>query len=649
MSQRTILLDSTTHKSIFTYHNATFDPAVQIPKVLLVNDDQASLYALESLLLEAADQQVYELMTASSGKEALRHVLLHEFAVILLDVSMPGMDGFETAEAIHSHPRSAGTPIIFITAHYADEINRLKAYQKGAADYLFTPVIPQILQAKVAVFVEMSQRNIELRIKTEALARLNQDLRVQRLQDLERINAELEQEIKERKQAEQRAHELSTRDALTNLLNRRALIQQLEHAVATSDRNGIGFALLFLDLDKFKPINDTYGHEAGDELLRQVAARLTAAVRVADTVARLGGDEFVVIIEGKAASANAARVGRKIEMACALPFDIGQHRLKTAASIGIALYPQDGADAQALMKNADTAMYHAKENGSTPVQFFHEELNVRERERERWTLELRKALAAGQLELRYEPQVDLHTGRIIGAEALLYWRHAVHGPIESAQFLPMVQERALLDRIDAWVIAQCCSQVALWQSMSESVPGAPLCIWLNLATPQLHGELLQVLLPAMRKHGLAPGSIGIELNEKLLFGPGDALAQMLTQMQSTGVRIALDDFGSARSSLAACKRWQLNTLKIDRSFVHGIGNDEGGTDIVAAVIHLARALSMRVVALGVETRQQLEVLQELGCHTCQGALFYPPLPAAGLLEQTSGAESNINTPTHLPS
>ncbi|RZT09958.1 diguanylate cyclase (GGDEF) domain-containing protein [Duganella sp. CF402] len=615
---------------------------MQTPKVLLVNDDQASLYALESLLLDAADQHVYELISAASGKEALRHVLRHEFAVILLDVSMPGMDGFETAEAIHSHPRSAGTPIIFITAHYADELNRLKAYQKGAADYLFTPVIPQILQAKVAVFVEMAKKNMLLRIQAEELARLNQDLRVQRLQDLERINAELEQEVKERKAAEQRAHELSTRDALTNLLNRRALIQQLEHAVATSDRSGIGFALLFLDLDKFKPINDTYGHEAGDELLRQVAARLTAAVRVADIVARLGGDEFVVLIEGKSASANAARVGRKIETACALPFEIGGQRVKTAASIGIALYPQDGANAQALMKNADTAMYHAKQNSATPVQFFHEELNVRERERERWTLELRKALASGQLELRYEPQIDLDTGRMIAAEALLYWRHPAHGAMEAAQFLPLVQERALLDRIDAWVVAQCCSQAALWQGLHGSMRNVPapaaarqLCIWLNLATPQLHSDLLQALLPAMRKHGLAPGSIGVELNEKLLIGASEPLAHLLAQMQEAGVHIALDDFGSARSSLAACKRWQLNTLKIDRSFVHGIGNDEGGTDIVAAVIHLARALSMQVVALGVETRQQLEVLQAQGCHTCQGALFYPPLPAAGLLEQAS--------------
>ena len=621
---------------------------MHIPKVLLVNDDPASLYALESLLLDAADQHLYELITAGSGKEALRQVLTHEFAVILLDVSMPNMDGFETAEAIHSHPRSAGTPIIFITAHYADELNRLKAYQKGAADYLFTPVIPQILQAKVAVFVEMAAKNIQLRIKSDELARLNQDLRVQRLQDLERINAELELEIKERKQAEQRAHELSTRDALTNLLNRRALIQQLEHAVATSDRSGIGFALLFLDLDKFKQINDNYGHESGDELLRQVAARLTAAVRVADIVARLGGDEFVVLIEGKSASANAARVGRKIEMACALPFDIGSHRLKTAASIGIALYPEDGANAQALMKNADTAMYHAKQNTATPVQFFHEELNVREREREQWTLELRKALAAGQLELRYQPQVDLRNGRVIAAEAMLTWRHPVHGMLDAAQFLPQIHERTLLDRVDAWVIAQSCSQASLWQSLNGTLQGPPLCIWVNLATPQLHADLVHALLPAMRKHGLAVGSIGIELNEKLLLGPTEPLAHMLMQLQSAGVRTALDDFGSARSSLAACKRWQLNALKIDRSFVHGIGNDDGGTDIVAAVIHLAKALSMRVIALGVETRLQMEVLQDLGCYICQGELFYPPMSAAGLLEQTSDININTtNSPTLL--
>ncbi|USX16907.1 EAL domain-containing protein [Oxalobacteraceae bacterium OTU3CAMAD1] len=621
---------------------------MQIPKVLLVNDDPASLYALESLLTNAVEQQIYELITAASGKEALRHVLLHEFAVILLDVSMPGMDGFETAEAIHSHPRSASVPIIFITAHYADEMNRLRAYQAGAADYLFTPVIPQILQAKVAVFVDMAVKNMQLQSKTEELVRLNQDLRVQRMQDLQRINGELELEIKERKVAEQRAHDLSTRDVLTNLVNRRALIQHLEHAVAVSDRNGIGFALLFLDLDKFKQVNDNYGHEAGDELLRQVSARLSAAVRVADIVARLGGDEFVVLIEGRAASANAARVARKIEMACALPFEIGGHRLKTAASIGIALYPQDGANAQLLMKHADTAMYHAKQNPAAPVQFFHEGLNVRERERTQWTVELHKAMSGGELELRYQPQIEIRSGRTVAAEARLYWHHPDRGVLDASQFLPHVQDRVLLDRIDVWVIAQACSQSALWQRAvtgDDAKTAGPLCIWINLATPQLHGELLQVLLPAMRMHGLAPGSIGVELNEKLLQGAAGPLEQVLAQLQAAGVRGALDDFGSARSSLAACKRWQLDVLKIDPVFIHAIGNDQGGTDIVAAVIHLARALSMRVVALGVDQRQQLDVLRKLRCDNCQGELFAPPQPAGEVLRHVApGAPFPASTP-----
>ena len=345
---------------------------MHIPKVLLVNDDAASLFALESLLMGVTDEDEYELFTAASGHEALRQVLKHEFAVILLDVNMPGMDGFETAEAIHSHPRSSSTPIIFITAYYADEMHRLKAYQKGAADYLFTPVIPQVLQTKIAVFVELTKKNLQLRAKTEELSRLNQDLRVQRMQDLKRINQELEQEVAERKVAEERAHALSIRDPLTSLVNRRSLIQQLEHAAASADRSGSEFALLFLDLDKFKTINDTLGHEVGDELLRQVSARLLAAVRVSDVVARLGGDEFVVLLEGAGAAANAARVARKIQQAHRRAFDINGHRITTSTSIGIGLYPQDANNAAQLMKNADTAMYHAKQNRRGSIEFFRE-------------------------------------------------------------------------------------------------------------------------------------------------------------------------------------------------------------------------------------------------------------------------------------
>jgi diguanylate cyclase len=600
---------------------------VLIPKVLLVNDDAASLFALESLLSSATGPQDYELITATSGNEALRQVLTHEFAVILLDVNMPGMDGFETAEAIHSHPRSSSVPIIFITAHYADEMHRLKAYQKGAADYLFTPVIPSVLQTKVAVFVELTKKNLELQAKTDELSRLNQDLRVQRMADLERINQELEQEVAERKIAEQRAHALSIRDPLTGLVNRRSLIQQLEHAVASADRRSSEFALLFLDLDKFKHINDTLGHEVGDELLRQVAARLLASVRVSDVVARLGGDEFVVLLEGAGAAANAARVARKIEQAHNRPFDINNHRVHTSTSIGIGIYPQDARDAAQLMRNADTAMYHAKQNRRGSIEFFHEELNTRELERTRWVAELQEALVSDQLELLYQPRASLPERSLSGIEALLYWRHPRHGLMAASQFLPAVNDRQLLDQVSAWSIGAACTQVGEWRALAPALP--QLTISIDLPVLRITPEIATMVLSHVRKCKLSHGWLELDICEHLLIGTGD-VEPVLRQLKAAGVRLAVDDFGSAGASLATLKNLSLDILKIDPTFVRALG-DEGGTDMVAAIIHLGRALGMRVLAKGVERDDQLTILNSLGCDLYQGDLFSVPLQAGAML------------------
>ena len=599
-----------------------------IPRVLLVNDDPASLFALESLLLAGAQRLEYELFTARTGEAALRLVLRHEFAVILLDVNMPGMDGFETAEAIHSHPRSHGVPIIFVTAQFADELSRLKAYQKGAADYLFTPVIPQILQTKVGVFVELTKKNMQLQLKSEQLANLNQDLRGQRVQDLERSNHWLKLEVAERKLAEQRAHELSTRDVLTGLVNRRSLIQQLEHAVASADRQQGEFALLFLDLDKFKAVNDTLGHEVGDELLRQVAARLTAAVRVSDVVARLGGDEFVVLVEGSAAAANAARVATKIAHAQSRRYQIGSHRIKTSTSIGIAIYPQDGGSAQLLMKNADLAMYHAKQEKRGSFKFFHEELNVLEKERSTWRAELHHALENTQFELLYQPMAGIADARIKGVEAQLYWRHPRLGLIAAAQFLPGVPDRSLLDLIDDWSMAAVCAQAAAWRGAIP--PGLTPPIALNLCAVQPQPDLARRLLEHLHRYRLGPASIELEMAEPLLCG---TIEPALRELHAAGVWISVDNFGSAGTSLALCKNLPLKSLKIDHSFIDAIGVEDGAADMLAAIIHMARALAIQAVALGVSSAAQLAVLAALGCDQYQGDLFCAPLPAAALQER----------------
>jgi len=602
------------------------------PKVLLVNDHPASLMALESVLVRKHVETDYEVVTAQSGEEALRHVLQQQFAVILLDVSMPGMDGFETAQIIHSHPRSATVPIIFVTAHYADEMHRLKGYQKGAVDYLFTPIIPQILQNKVAVFVDLAKKNLQLQLQAAELAELNRDLQVQRMKDLKEVNAALQAEIVERRQAEERAHGLATRDPLTGLYNRRSLMERLEQAITRVNRASGGLALLFLDMDRFKAVNDTLGHGVGDALLNLVAARISGAVRESDVVARLGGDEFVVLMEGLPDYPDAASVARKIVQANSAPFEIGAHVLKTSVSIGISVYPQDGDDVQTLMKHADLAMYHAKQQARGSVQFFHEELNARVQERALLEQELQQALDRGEFELHYQPKVEIMSSRVVGLEALLRWRHPRLGMIASSQFVQQAADSGLLAPIGRWVIAAACAQMQAWQRNKDM---ANLPIAINIALPQIDAELPAHMLDMLREHGLPPRLLHLELTESMLMRDLDRAGSMLRQMSEGGITIAIDDFGSGYSSLSVLKSLPIDILKIDQSFIRDLGKSAGDTAIVAAVVSMARALALRVVAEGVETREQLALLKSLGCDEYQGYYYSKPLPADFLERQMS--------------
>ena len=602
------------------------------PKVLLVNDHPASLMALESVLVRKHAETDYEVITAQSGEEALRHVLQQQFAVILLDVSMPGMDGFETAQIIHSHPRSASVPIIFVTAHYADEMHRLKGYQKGAVDYLFTPIIPQILQNKVAVFVDLARKNLLLQCQAEELAELNRDLQVQRMKDLKEINATLQAEIVERRQAEERAHGLATRDPLTGLYNRRSLMERLEQAITRANRAGDSLAVLFLDMDRFKAINDTLGHDVGDALLIQVAARISGAVRESDVVARLGGDEFVVLMEALPDYPDAASVARKIVQANSAPCEIGPHLLKTSVSIGISLYPQDGDTVQKLMKHADLAMYHAKQQARGSVQFFHEELNARVQERVLLEQELQQALERGEFELHYQPKVDIMSARVVGFEALLRWRHPRMGMVASAQFVQQAADSGLLAPIGRWVIGAACAQMQAWQR-NDTMANLPVAI--NISLPQVDADLPAHLLGKLREHGLPPRLLHLELTESMLMRDLDRAGSMLREMSEGGITIAIDDFGSGYSSLSVLKSLPIDILKIDQSFIRELGKTAGDTAIVAAVVSMARALALRVVAEGVETREQLALLKSLGCDEYQGYYYSKPLPADFLERQMS--------------
>ncbi len=599
-----------------------------LPKVLLVNDNAATLTALKSLLTGPGVGGEYEIVCAQSGEEALRQVLRNDFAVIVLDVRMPVMDGFATAEAIHSHPRSVTLPIIFVTAHAADEMNRLKAYEKGAVDYLFTPIIPKILQTKVAVFVELKKRNLQLSLQTEELAKLNQDLRVQRLRDLERLNAELAVEVIERKKAELREHELATRDPLTGLLNRRSLLEHLDRAVVSAARRKEQFALLFLDLDKFKNINDSLGHDVGDELLRQVSARLLEAVRESDVVARLGGDEFVVLIEGLASSAEASNVAKKIAQSLVRPFDIAPHAVGTSASIGIGLYPQDGSSTQALMSRSDQAMYHAKQQRRGSIQFFHAELNAHELDRNRFRLELQHALRNDEFELYFQPRMELSSGRMVALQALPFWRHPRLGLISGQQFMAQAADCGQMGLIGDWLLGAACIQARRWQDTQSPFLRVPMAV--DSSLPNMPPEFAHTVLNMMRQQKLSPSCLQLGIAESLLSHDDERSTDILREFRTAGVSLAIDSFGTGYSSLHLLKALAPDVLKIDPSLIRELGNNASEAALLGGVICIARALAMRVVAQGVANEKQLLTLRALGCDDCQGDYLTPPLQADAL-------------------
>lgn len=599
-----------------------------IPKILLVNDHQPTLLALETLLSEGAEAQEYEIITAHSGEEALRQVLLNQFAVILLDVNMPDMDGFETAELIHSRTRSASTPIIFITAYYADEMNRLKGYELGAVDFLITPIIPQILLSKIAVFVELSKKNLELQSKTQQLSELNQSLVVKQMQELKYHNEALQVEIEERRQAERKAHELATRDSLTGLINRRFLIESLDSSLRIAKRRNEKLAVLFLDMDRFKTINDTLGHDVGDQLLIQAAGRLNSSVREVDIVSRLGGDEFVIVLRAMSTYEDAAKIANKIISTTHSAFEIAPHAIKTSFSIGISLFPQDGDNAQVLMKNADLAMYHTKREKRGSVHFYSEKLNARMVERRQMEQELQAALQRKEFELFYQPKIEILTGRIAGLEALIRWNHPRKGLINSTEFIDTAMESGLIVEIGEWVIATACEQIKRWQDAPTPLSRVPVAI--NIAIPQVRTELADYIKRMLQTYDIPANSLQLEITESLLIRDLDRTTAVLKEINESGITIAIDDFGTGYSSLSMLKALPIDVLKIDQSFVRNLEEDVNDSAIVSAIINMARALGLRVVAEGVETEAQLRILKDLECDEHQGFLYSEPLSAADL-------------------
>jgi diguanylate cyclase (GGDEF)-like protein/PAS domain S-box-containing protein len=417
---------------------------------------------------------------------------------------------------------------------------------------------------------------------------------------------------------------LAQHDSLTNLPNRVLLGDRLREAIILSGRHQRKLSVLFLDLDRFKHINDSMGHVVGDRLLQSVARRLFSCVRSSDTVGRQGGDEFVVLLWEVRRAEDAAMTAAKILEALREPHRIDGHELYVSGSIGIVTYPDDGTDAETLMKKADLAMYHAKETGRDSYQFFKPAMNARAVERQSLEDSLRYAIERRELVLHYQPKVDLKSGGIIGAEALIRWRHPQRGLVPPGQFVTIAEDCGLIVPIGRWVLREACRQARAWQT--AGLP--PLCVAINISPVELRAPgFVTGVRTILKETGLEPRYLELELTETVLIEDSRSVADVLEELKDIGVLLALDDFGTGYSSLSHLKRFPIDTLKIDQSFVRDLTVDEDDAGIVTAVIGMGRSLHMRVVAEGVETREQLEILQEHGCPQGQGYYFCRPVPA----------------------
>ena len=433
-------------------------------------------------------------------------------------------------------------------------------------------------------------------------------------------------DITERKRAEETITFQALHDQLTDLPNRRLFKDHLELALLQAERRGQLVGVMFIDLDRFKLVNDTYGHLLGDELLRSVAQRLRACMRAGDTVARQGGDEFTVLLPDLANADDAMVIAQKILVELDRPFVLGGCEFRATASVGIATYPRDGLTAEQLLQNADIAMYDVKTRGRNGGRMFDTQMNTGHRQRLALENDLRQAVAQGQFEAHFQPQVSLSLERVVGVELLIRWHHPTLGLLLPGQFVALAEETGLICALSDWVLEHACCQLAIWHALGHR----HLRVAVNLSPLELaRSDIVERVRAPMSRHGLPPGALEIEITENILLDDAPSMVEKLQRLRAQGVRVAIDDFGTGYSSLAYLRRFPVHSLKIDLSFVRDLGEDSN-SPIIQAIVGIARGFNLQLVAEGVETVEQLHALRALGCDEVQGYLLGRPMPAEAL-------------------
>jgi diguanylate cyclase len=600
---------------------------------ILVSDADSKMSAAEAALFgeqqAAVTRPTFDVDSAMQGRDGVERARAalaegRPYSVAFVDMRMPpGWDGLETIE--HLWATDPEIQVVVCSAY---------------ADYDWLELLARLGHSDKLIVVKKPFEPIEILQCASALSRKWQNERALK-RHVEGLELVVTDRTRGLEAANRQLRYLASHDALTGLPNRLLLDDRITQAIANADRQSHEFAVLVIDLDRFKVINDSLGHRAGDDLLREVAQRLKNAVRAVDTTARMGGDEFVLLLGGPVTQAEAVEIGmRAIELMEPSMRLLGID-IHISPSIGIAFYPQDGQSVDTLLARADAAMYSAKERGRNNVQCYAEGMSTVTQESVKLESELHEALRSGQFELHYQPKVDTVTGRINSAEALIRWRHPQRGLLPPGAFISIADECGLLDDIGEWVLFEACRQASAWQSA-----GLPrLRVAVNLAPSQFRlTNLVDQIRRALEAATLDPQLLEVELTESAVMSDAEESIVILEAISSMGVLVSVDDFGTGYSSMSYLRRFPIDKLKIDRCFVEEMTRRPEDASIVGAIISLAHSLHLKVIAEGVETPEQLALLAELGCDQYQGFYFSPALTAphfVALVKKASATQPTL--------
>lgn len=600
--------------------------------ILLVDDNEDNLYYLESLL----GGHGYQTITARHGAEALVKARKRTPDILISDLLMPVMDGYTLLRHWKHDQALRGIPFIVYTATYTEPEDEELAMNLGADAFILKPAEPDVFLSKLRA---VEQRVIDNSLNTpsqpagdqEALLKEYSETLIRKLEEkmlqLEEANRELQLDIARRREAEDKIEQLAFYDPLTGLPNRRLMQDRLQHSIAASSRLQRYGALLFIDLDNFKTLNDTKGHNAGDKLLMMTAQRLDACVREGDTVARFGGDEFVVILEALSdnvdqAATRAEVAGEKILRAMSEPYQLQGEDYHGSASVGVSLFRDRDISAEELLRRADTAMYQAKRNGRNTLYFYDPAMQAALEARLQMETDMRIALEEKQFCLYLQPQVDTD-GNVVGAEALIRWISPANVVISPLQFIPLAEETGLIVPIGNWVLNAACRKLKIWENSATT---ASLQLAINVSARQFHqDDFVDQVLTALRHNRVRPGSLKLELTESLILDNVDSAVDKMNALKDAGVRFSMDDFGTGYSSLSYLTQLPLHQLKIDQSFVHKMHDKPVNAVIVQTIIGMANNLDIEVIAEGVETAEQFQFLKDQGCPLFQGYHFGKPV------------------------